>query len=229
MTNTNLILILVSNDDSSTQRGNMSKSVCRFNKFGYCKFGNRCFRKHENEIYENAKCNSKECSLRHPKNCKYFLDFQYCKFGAYCKFSHPTPITKATSKEIDDLKEKLKLLKKEIDAKDKLIKEKNNEMEVLKKEHESETKKQESEYFKEIEGIRNDLHVTQMLFDAFKEDMTYKYGYDSSAQTSDEELDEIEISNVENNECNICDFKGKTTGGLKTHIRRKHGDGQKSG
>ena len=58
----------------------------------------------------------------------------------------------------------------------------------------------------EIEGIRNDHHVTQMLFDAFKEDMTYKYGYDSSAQTSDEELDEIEISNVENNECNICDF-----------------------
>ena len=207
----------------------MSKSVCRFNKFGYCKFGNRCFRKHENEICENAKCNSKECSLRHPKNCKYFLDFQYCKFGAYCKFSHPTPITKATSKKIDDLKEKLKLLKKEIDAKDKLIKKKNDEMEVLKKEHESETKKQESEYFKEIEGIRNDLHVTQMLFDAFKEDMTYKYGYDSSAQTSDEELDEIEISNVENNECNICDFKGKTTGGLKTHIRRKHGDGQKSG
>ena len=56
--------------------------------------------------------------------------------------------------QIDDLKEKLKLLKKEIDAKDKLIKAKNDEMEVLKKEHESETKKQESEYFKEIEGIK---------------------------------------------------------------------------
>ena len=206
----------------------MSKSVCRFNKFGYCKYGNRCFRKHENEICENVQCNSKECSLRHPRKCKYFIDFQYCKFGAYCKFSHPTPIIKETSKEINDLKEQLKLLKKEIDDKDKLIKEKNDEMEVLKKEHESEMKKQESEYFKEIEDIRNNLHVTEMLFDAFKEDMTYKYGYDSSALTSDEELDDVVISNLENNECNICSFKGKTAGGLKTHIRRKHGHGQKA-
>ena len=67
-----------------------------------------------------------------------------------------------------------------------------------------------------------------MLFDAFKEDMSYKYGYDSSALTSDEELDDVEISNLENNESNICSFKGKTAGGLKTHIRRKHGHWQKA-
>ena len=206
----------------------MSRLVCRHNKFGYCKYGNRCFRKHENEICENVQCNGKECSLRHPRNCKYFFEFQYCKFGDYCKFSHVTPIMKETSKEIDDLKEKLKLLKSEIDAKNKLIQEKNDELEVLIKDHESEMKKQESEYFKEIEGVRNDLYVTQMLFDSFKEDMVYKYGYDSSAQTSDEELNDLEKSSVENNECNLCDFRGKTIGGLKTHIRRKHGDREKT-
>ena len=155
----------------------MSRLVCRHNKFGYCKYGNRCFRKHENDICENVQCNGKECSLRHPRNCKYFFEFQYCKFGDYCKFSHVTPIMKETSKEIDDLKEKLKLLKSEIDAKNKLV---------------------------------------------------YKYGYDSSAQTSDEELNDLEKSSVENNECNLCDFRGKTIGGLKTHIRRKHGDREKT-
>ena len=58
--------------------------------------------------------------------------------------------------------------------------------------------------------------------------MTFKYGYDSSAQTSDEELSDIEIRTFENNECNLCDFKGKNAGGLKTHIKRKHGNTQKA-
>ena len=98
-----------------------------------------------------------------------------------------------------NLKEKLKLVKKEIDARDKLEKKKSEEMEVLKNEHESEKKMQESEYYGNIKGIRNGLHVTEILFVAFKEDMTLKYGYHSSAQTSDEELDVREISNQENN------------------------------
>ena len=57
--------------------------------------------------------------------------FQYCKFGTFCRFSHATPINKEITKEIDDLKEKISLLKKEIDDRDKSIKEKNYEIEVL--------------------------------------------------------------------------------------------------
>ena len=90
--------------------------------------------------------------------------------------------------------------------------------------HKIEMKKQEIESIKEIEDIRNDRNVTQMLFDDFKEDMTYKYGYDSSAETTDEEIDYMKNRSVENFDCNLCDFKGKTTGGLKTHKKRKHKD-----
>ena len=57
--------------------------------------------------------------------------------------------------------------------------------------------------------------------------MTYKYGFDSSAETSDEEIDYMKNLSVDNFDCNLCDFKGKTTGGLKTHKKRKHKDKQK--
>ena len=61
----------------------------------------------------------------------------------------------------------------------------------------------------------------QKLFDLFKEDMENKYGYDSNATTSEDEI-ENDIDKTGSNVCNICDFKAKTTGGLKTHVKRKH-------
>ena len=66
--------------------------------------------------------------------------------------------------------------------------------------------------------MRNNWHVTQMLFDSFKEEMTYKYGYDSNEETSEDEF----VEESDKLECDLCSFKGKTPGGLKTHIRRKH-------
>ena len=52
--------------------------------------------------------------------------------------------------------------------------------------------------------------------------MTYRYGYDSSAETTDENLVYGETRDVGNNEYSLCGFKGKTSGGLKTHVGRKH-------
>ena len=120
-------------------------------------------------------------------------------------------------KQIKDLEDKLKTLKKEINDKEVLIYEKDEEIKALKEKHELEMKKQESESLKEIEEIRNDRNMIQMFFDDFKEDMTYKYGYDSSAETTDEEIDNMKNLSVDSFDCNLCDFKGKNTGGLKTH------------
>ena len=127
-----------------------------------------------------------------------------------------------TLKQIKDLEDKLKTLKKDINEKEILIHEKDEEIKALKEKHVIEMKKQESESLKEIEDIRNDRNITQMLFDDFKDESRYKYGYDSSAETTDEENDYVKNVNVGNFYCNFCDFKGKTTGGLKTHKKRKH-------
>ena len=86
---------------------------------------------------------------------------------------------------------------------------------------ELEKKGKDDSYLKEIEFVRNEWHVTQMLFDQFKEDMVYKYGYDTDADSSEEEVDN-DKDEAENTKCNFCDFKGKTKGGLKTHITKKH-------
>ena len=75
-------------------------------------------------------------------------------------------------------------------------------------------------YVKKFEIQRNELHVTQMLFDSFKEEMTYKYGYDINAETSEDEI----VEESGRKECDLSDFKGKTEAGLKTHVRRKHRD-----
>ena len=51
--------------------------------------------------------------------------------------------------------------------------------------------------------------------------MEYEYGYDSDPGSS-----EYEVKNdkdiTENTVCNICDFKAKTIGGLKTHVTKKY-------
>ena len=61
---------------------------CDFNKYGYCKFGDRCTMLHNRDICDKTECPVIECDLRHPKPCKYFKTYRRCKFNTYCKYSH---------------------------------------------------------------------------------------------------------------------------------------------
>ena len=65
-----------------------AENVCFFNKFGYCKFLDKCRKRHELRICENGYCEIKECSYRHPKECRFWKEFRMCKFGDYCYFNH---------------------------------------------------------------------------------------------------------------------------------------------
>ena len=67
--------------------------VCDYFKFGYCKYGERCFKKHVQETCEIINCDVKDCQLRHQKKCSYFQQFKYCKFGAYCQYKHEKQIS----------------------------------------------------------------------------------------------------------------------------------------
>ena len=60
---------------------------CKRNKFGYCKFGDRCHYIHENQLCLNVNCDG-SCLLRHPRDCYYFNKFRNCKFGEWCKYGH---------------------------------------------------------------------------------------------------------------------------------------------
>ena len=56
-------------------------NICFFNKYGFCKFLERCRRYHENKICEKLKCEKRESPLRHPKVGKFYRDLGFCKFS----------------------------------------------------------------------------------------------------------------------------------------------------
>ena len=233
-----------------------SNSVCRFNQIGYCKFKSSCFRKHENEICENAKCASSNCELRHPRKCTYFSRYSYCKFGEYCRFSHDKVENRSFGKEIEHLKSEIETLKSIIEAKESEIKEKDLEIRKLIEVHQNKmerkmdnlekenvTLNEENDKLKETiaemkieeESLVNKRAVESMIFESFKEKMKLKYLYDSDDESSEYESDDEkreqsrelfrkrkqEQKNLKKNS-DICDFTGKTTAGLKTHITKKH-------
>ena len=59
-------------------------------KFGFCKFGTDCKRKHFTKVCENlSSCtNINECKKRHPKTCKRFTIENECRFNKDCAYSH---------------------------------------------------------------------------------------------------------------------------------------------
>ena len=83
-----------------------AETVCKFFKFGYCKFGLTCFKQHEKENCEKFSCDIEKCSLRHPRKFKFYMEYRRCKFGEYCSYSHVNDI------ESSDLKDDFKAWKK---------------------------------------------------------------------------------------------------------------------
>ena len=100
------------------------KNVCSFNKYGFCKFRLNCRRQHVMEKCSKLKCDIEQCRLRHPQVCRYFRDIGYCKFGEWCLFKHDGVIQ--GSKEIKELTDKLKNIEK-------IISEKNKDIDSLEK------------------------------------------------------------------------------------------------
>ena len=64
------------------------ENVCRYNKFGFCKFKSNCKNKHIEELCEDKSCYKMNCDKRHPKPCKYFVNFGVCKLGSICAYAH---------------------------------------------------------------------------------------------------------------------------------------------
>ena len=98
--------------------------VCRYNKFGFCKFKETCRMRHEDRICDEPLCYIQVCSRRHPKLCSFFEKYGQCKFGSYCRYLHKVPkvqnsdfyenTLKRNEEEILNLKEEISKLCNEI-------------------------------------------------------------------------------------------------------------------
>ena len=63
-------------------------TICKFNKYGHCKFASHCRYQHDDELCHEDACDTKHCSKRHPKLCRFYLQYNRCKFGEYCSYIH---------------------------------------------------------------------------------------------------------------------------------------------
>ena len=87
---------------------------CQFHQYGHCKFGLKCRKFHTKDTCPNFIRVKKNCSKRHPKQCKLFVLNGRCKFAETCSFPHVSSeeiIKIAMEKELSGSKEDIRYLK----------------------------------------------------------------------------------------------------------------------
>ena len=95
----------------------MSATICLHHQHGHCKYGVHCRNEHIAETCENTPCMATMCKKRHPKVCRYFSISGSCKFNKNCSYLHKhgqNNTTDELQKEIENLKEDIKLLTTEV-------------------------------------------------------------------------------------------------------------------
>ena len=127
-----------------------AQNVCRYFKFGFCKFTDKCRFMHISQVCENPSCEINHCKLRHPRVCKYFRDYNRCKFSEWCAFKHIennnlsvestrvilnkienlSDIIKEKDIQINTLAEKIKLLEEKILEKEDLLETEPEELDM---------------------------------------------------------------------------------------------------
>ena len=200
-------------------------NICAYNKFGYCRYQDKCKRKHENRICENGRCEITSCDLRHPKKCKYYETNKYCKFNELCKYAHFKPVSEeiiqnrtifdsntqshkeilaAKLNEIEELK--CILLKKEREI--------YNNVEAIKKTY------QEVAELQEMNLNRDEkIKVLESEIDKFSMQITTN---SNSGDKVDRSMDEYATERQNFMKCEYCSFKSTSSNGLAIHMGRKH-------
>ena len=193
---------------------------CFFNKYGFCKYSDRCRKYHEKELCEKSDCEIRECSLRHPKMCKFFQDFGFCKFNEWCMFSHKTNNNNSVKNdELKKLEHKLKAVELDLENKnEKIVKLENEIKDIYLK---------VSEKDQTISKINNKLNALnekiKVDFENSFENIEKKVENDDNdplkTKTNDSASD---IENEKVFECDICTYKTKSENGIKIHKAKKH-------
>ena len=217
-------------------------TVCLFNKFGYCKFRERCRKQHISEICSSNTCNLFECRKRHPKLCRYFKNYGRCKFSP-CAFKHQSQVN---DDGIEDIKEKMRFLQNAVDEKNNQIEELSSEISRLKIKlseiedknisvlevsekldtFEEKVEKQFKIMEKMVEYIAKDLNVFGEHVNDLAVELHDDIGNLTEARVDTSALDTSLDQTFKNPflvvKCDLCTFEAKSERGLKTHKTRKH-------
>ena len=127
-----------------------AENLCLYNKFGFCKFRDTCKFRHVQEKCENSDCEVNNCQRRHPKECRYWRDFNRCKFGDYCLYKHET------SRPRQPFENEFEIVKQELERLLKLLAEKDEKICVIMKNFEN-VEKAENEAKIKYDNVIRDL------------------------------------------------------------------------
>ena len=211
--------------------------ICKFQKFGFCKFGAKCFFRHSKEVCQNVNCAIESCLKRHPNPCKFFFLTRKCKFKEDCSYSHQFDKKDDSKEALEDkmveveelqnenqkLKNENEKLKKENDILIATIKDLENTTATLREyikfilEEKEEIKDVNKALINDLE-VLNDKFKQIPLEDFENENMTLEIDAADEIETLEDTTENFEVTFP----CNLCNFTSNSLRGLNTHIGRKH-------
>ena len=97
----------------------MDSNICKFHKYGHCKYGSGCRNIHSQNICSQSVCDKSSCKSRHPSSCRYYTRYGYCTFGTSCSFLH---VNSERYSDIEKLKKDLTYINELLNAKENKIK-----------------------------------------------------------------------------------------------------------
>ena len=168
--------------------------ICKYNKFGHCRYGQFCDFYHENQVCDKTCGDVKNCKLRHPKRCNYILRGKTCKFDGFCDFDHNFGINHSIEVAEHKLEDRIDVLEEMVRAKD-------IEIEKLRK-------------------IIIESNISQT--DGGDLDVASSENDEEGSTDEDEDGTENEEIFEETFKCETCDYQTKSRNGLKIHIGKSH-------
>ena len=183
------------------------QNVCRFYKFGFCKYKDNCRNMHIHEKCDDRSCKIKNCSLRHPRKCSFYRDYKRCKYSEWCQYDH-------VDNEVDSLTNQFEENKRKITELEKHIQNKEQDIENL---------------VKRIEIIQTEIRVEfKTKLDILEKNILDK---DKTFEELVKKVKNLEKTIIVEKPptdkpnvlvCEFCKFEAKSLSGLKVHIKRKH-------
>ena len=194
----------------------MELNVCRKNKYGYCKYGDRCQFKHVKQICNDSNCNVFACDKRHPRNCRWFGEYGRCKFTTFCKYKHEK--IKTFEELLSEIRQN-EIRLRDINAKLENIE--KQERDILNKYEEFEVHVE-----KKLLGYDTQFNT---FFELLAEKDAKIVALESSLKDIQDSLQDmtkpresVVTSTKQQFKCEFCDFQTHSANGLKTHKARKH-------
>ena len=200
------------------------ENVCLYNKFGYCKYRETCKLRHVKELCSERDCEIDKCCRRHPRECRFYRDYNRCKFGEFCFFTHLVTQQKVVMSDVkaERIETKLKTLEKQNEEmSEKILKLMNNidektfevknlEIKITNLEKESHDKITNIENLgKKVKEVEENYFILVHAVDDLEKTTNFlKHNLPSKPQKFT---------------CNICgqEFQNEST--MRNHIRRSHG------